>query len=116
MLQLPRNLQSGHSGLALLPTAALCTGAGVAISQRKPALLFALGCAAMFGAALTWHFLTNPFYCAVKAFYALGITPCLALLAVAGFDVLTRAKWLRATVYGGFVCWALASYLSYFVI
>ena len=100
--------------LALLPTAALCTGAGVALSQRKPVLLFALGCVALFGAALAWHFLTNPFYCAVKAFYALGITPCLALLAVAGFEVLTRAKWPRATVYGGFVCWALASYLSYF--
>lgn len=102
--------------LALLPTTALFLGAIIALRSREPALLFAFGCVAMFGAALTWLFLTTPFLCAVKSFYALGITPCLALLAVAGFEVITRGKWLRAVVYGGFACWALASYLSYFVI
>jgi hypothetical protein len=63
---------------------------------------------------LLWFSLKLPAYSTVKATYTLGVTPCYAVLAVAGFERMMRLPIQRAAVHAGIACWALASYLSYF--
>src|SRR6185295_3749978 len=105
--------------LAILPMAAIVVGAIVAFSRSDPPIArgirFALGCVAIYLAAMLWHFLEMPAYSSGKATYSLGLTPCYAILAVAGFDRMTRHRFARAAVYGAFGCWAVASYFAYFV-
>jgi len=57
-----------------------------------------------------------PFYSSGKASYLGGLTPVIAVLGAAGLHLLTRQRLMRAAVYGVFACWALASYLGYFVV
>ncbi|MBI5095849.1 MAG: hypothetical protein HZB26_25875 [Candidatus Hydrogenedentes bacterium] len=103
--------------LALAPTAAMAAGVVWTIrhanSARGRALLLCCACAGVFGAALFHLCFTVPFYCTTKAFYTLGAMPCYALLAAAGFDVLTRRARLRPVVYALFACWAVSSLLSF---
>jgi hypothetical protein len=104
--------------LSLVPSAALI--AGVLLGARREsatvqrAILFArLGILLFLGAVL-FLFVTVPIYSTAKASYALGLTPCLALLFVAGVRPLWRWRLLRAALSGWMVAWALASYLAYF--
>ena len=106
--------------LALLPTAAMALGAVTVLfaplNTARSGLLFLACCVFIYGLALAYHFLTNPFYCATKAFYTVGVTPGYAALAAAGFSVLDRGRVLRAAVYGALACWAVAAYAGYFVV
>jgi hypothetical protein len=67
-------------------------------------------------AAIFYMFLTVPILSSAKATYALGLISCFALIGTAGFEVLTRLRFLRAAVYGLFACWAVFAYASYLVI
>lgn len=106
--------------LALLPALAMITG--LIMTLRKPSasarngLLFAALCIALYGAALGYHFLSNPNYCAAKAFYSVGITSCYAVLGAAGFELFTRSKMLRPVIYGLFACWVFSAYGGYFIL
>jgi hypothetical protein len=105
--------------LSLLPSAAIIIGIVVAIrSNEEPTrriLLFSITCVFTYLAAIFYLFLTVPILSSAKATYALGLIPCFALLAAAGFEVLTRLRLLRAVVHGLFACWAFFAYASYFV-
>ncbi|MFC1798183.1 hypothetical protein ACFLZL_00030 [Thermodesulfobacteriota bacterium] len=95
---------------------------GVFKSIAKPAgpqqkgFLFLFACFLGYGAAFFYLYLTLPVYSAGKATYLLGIAPCLVLFCVEGFEILIRTRVLRAAVNGLIACWAIASYLAYFVV
>ncbi|HNR35268.1 MAG TPA: hypothetical protein PKO36_08810 [Candidatus Hydrogenedentes bacterium] len=103
---------------ALLPSLAILAGAaGALIRPGKSAstgLLPAALCVGLFLAALLFHFLTNPFYCAVKAFYALGALSSLAVLGAAGLGRLSSWKHSRPLVHALFACWAVSACLGFF--
>lgn len=104
--------------LSLLPSAAIIIGIVVAIrSNEGPVriLLFSVTCVLIYLSAIFYLFLTVPILTSAKSTYALGLIPCFALLAAAGFEVLTRLRLLRAVVHGLFACWAFFAYASYFV-
>ncbi|OGP84912.1 MAG: hypothetical protein A2V87_02155 [Deltaproteobacteria bacterium RBG_16_58_17] len=106
--------------LSLLPTAAIIIGVVVAFRKKegplRQMLFFSMTCLIVYLAAIFYLFLTVPILSSAKATYALGLTPCFALLVAAGFEVLTRWRFLRAAVYGLIACWAVGAYASYFVI
>ena len=105
--------------LSLLPSTAIIIGVVVAFrSNEEPIrrmLLFSITCVCIYLAAIFYLFLTVPILSSAKATYALGLIPCFALLAAAGFEVLTRLRFLRAVVHGLFACWAVFAYASYIV-
>jgi hypothetical protein len=72
-------------------------------------LRFALASFALFLLAMMYVCLTLPIYSCVKSSYMLSTTPCLALLAAAGFDWLTPNWALRAVGAGALVCWAITA-------
>ena len=104
--------------LALLPTAAMVVGAASAI-WRDPAerrgLALAVGLIAIYLAATISRYLQVPIFAAAKATQLLGLTPCFAILAVAGYEVLGRALPVRPLLYGATACWAFCALLAYFV-
>jgi|WetSurMetagenome_2_1015567.scaffolds.fasta_scaffold00781_1 hypothetical protein len=106
--------------LSLLPTTAIFIGTVCAfINKESPLrqmLRFSVSCVIVYIAAIFYIFLTVPILSSAKATYALGLIPCFALLATAGFELLTRCRFLRAAVYGLIACWAVGAYASYFVI
>ncbi len=109
----------GSVWLALIPTAAITLGAARALRPGDSSLAitpvgFALICVGAYWGALVHHFLTQPYYSAVKSFYTLGAMPAYTLLFVAGLDLLGRNTIARAIVYGGIAAWAVSVYLAYF--
>lgn len=106
--------------LALLPSACILlgfvSGFGASEDVSSRGTRIAMFCVLLYGLALFHHFLTNPNYCAAKAFYTVGVTPCYAVLAASGAGLLTRRPAVRALVYGGLACWAVTSYAAYFVV
>jgi hypothetical protein len=117
----PWNLSFMLSGawLSLLPSAAILIGIVIAVrSNQDPLrriLLFSTACVFIYLSAIFYLFLTVPILSTVKASYALGLIPCFALLATAGFETLMRPRLLKAVVHGLFACWAFSAYASYFV-
>jgi len=107
--------------LSLLPTAALLLGVLV-VPFRKTAdvfsqgVLFAVFCVIIYFSAILYIYLSIPIYSSGKATYALGLTPCFAVLCAGGFDILTRRHFLKAIVYAIISCWAVAAYCTYFII
>ncbi len=73
------------------------------------------GVSLIFVAAIVYAYVTLPIYCCAKASYMLGATPCLALLAAAGFDLLARRRVLRAMAGGVLFAWAVTGYFTYFL-
>lgn len=106
--------------LSLLPTAAIILGilSSLARLGRKwwQPPLFAVCCVIIYISAIFYLFLTVPILSTAKATYALGITPCLAVLGASGFEILTKKPHLKAVTAGGIACWALAAYGAYFVL
>jgi hypothetical protein len=104
--------------LAILPTAALLLGlAATCLPGQRPVrltLVFAAACLAIYFAAMLSLFFKLPIYSTAKATYTLGLIPCYALLAAAGFTMLLHNRVLRAFVYAWMTCWAVCSYLAYF--
>jgi tetratricopeptide (TPR) repeat protein len=106
--------------LSLLPCAAIFLG--VLKAFKKPstgyrqASVFAASCTIVYIFAILYMFLTLPIYTTGKATYALGLTPCLAVLCAAGFESLMRKVILRAAIYGIVACWAVNAYFAFFVV
>jgi hypothetical protein len=84
-------------------------------SMRRGTLFPAL-CVVVYIFAVFCLFLALPIYSAVKATYTLELTPCYAVLAAAGFDVLIRGKVSRSIALGLVCCWAIAAYSAFFVL
>ena len=61
-------------------------------------------------------YVTLPVYGCGKASYFLGLTPCLAVLAAAGFDRLPAHHAPRTVVTALIIIWAVNSYLTFFVL
>ena len=106
--------------LSLLPSTAILIGFVVIWCVKGGPLCRMLRFSAcsivLYLAAIFYMFLTVPILSSAKATYALGLIPCFALIGTAGFEILTRQRFLRAAVYGFFACWAVGSYVSYFTI
>ena len=106
--------------LALLPATGILLGVLTALRRPGRALargqLFAVCCLGLYLAALLYIYLVVPIYTTAKATYTVGLTPCFAVLAATGLDILMRRPFLRALVYACLACWAVAAYLAYFVI
>ena len=114
------DLMLSSAWLSLLPTAALLIGA-VAIAVRpvraaRSGELFALICLGTYLLATTYLMLRIPSFSTIKATYTMGVLPCYAILAAAGFRPLLRPRLGRAVVNGGMACWAVAAYAAYFII
>jgi len=106
--------------LSLLPSTTMCIGVIESLrkgnSPLKLMLRFSITCGIIYIVAMVYIFLTVPIMSSAKSTYAVGLTPCFALLAAAGFDVLTRLRFFRETAYGLIACWAIGVYAAYFVI
>jgi len=106
--------------LSLLPSTAILIGLVVTARTKGGPLCRMLRFSAcsigIYLAAIFYMFLTVPILSSAKATYALGLIPCFALIGTAGFEILTRQRFLRAAVYGLFACWAVFAYASYLVI
>jgi hypothetical protein len=106
--------------LSLLPSTAILIGFVVTVHLKGGTLCQMLrfsACTIVFYlAAIFYVFLTVPILSSAKATYDLGLIPCFALIGTAGFEVLMRQRFVRATMYGLFACWAVGSYVAYFVI
>ena len=106
--------------LSLLPSTAILIGLVVTARTKggplRRMLRFSVCSIGLYLAAIFYLFLTVPVLSSAKATYALGLIPCFALIGTAGFEVLTRQRFVRAAVYGLFTCWAVGSYVSYFII
>jgi len=106
--------------LSLLPSTAILIGLVVTARTKggplRRMLRFSVCSIGLYLVAIFYLFLTVPFLSSAKATYALGLIPCFALIGTAGFEILTRKRFLRAAMYGLFACWAVGSYVSYFII
>jgi tetratricopeptide (TPR) repeat protein len=106
--------------LALLPTAIILIGTAACLRRfvrhPDPVWFLLLGLAFTTLAALVYMNLKLPFYCGVKAFYALiTLLPMCAFGAV-GWEILTnRARMLRGVLYVAFGVWALNAYASFWI-
>jgi hypothetical protein len=107
--------------LSVLPAGIIL--AGIARSIYRPgddhvvraSLRFASLVTGCFVGAIACTYLLLPIYCVAKASYMLGATPCLAVLAAGGFDLLTRRRVLWAVAGGILFTWAVTGYLTYFL-
>jgi hypothetical protein len=80
-------------------------------------LFFASFSVCVYISAIFFIYLSLPVISSAKASYALGLTPCIAVLSAGGFDVMTRGPlFIQAVVYGFIACWVVAAYTAYFVI
>ncbi|MEN6320292.1 MAG: hypothetical protein ABFD82_16260 [Syntrophaceae bacterium] len=106
--------------LSLLPSCAIILGTlSVLIKPNRPYMhgrFYVVSCLIIYISAILYIFLSVPFLSTAKATYALGITPCIAILCAEGFEIITRNPISRAIFYGGIACWAVASYAAYFVL
>ncbi len=106
--------------LALFPSAGILVGIGAALrmaaGKLRRILLMSAGSVLLYLSAILYIFITVPFLSSAKASYALGLLPCFALLAAAGFDVLTKNRYLEAASQALFACWAIGSYLCCFAL
>jgi len=82
--------------------------------STRTGLRFATLAIACFIPAILYAYLTFPIYSIGKATYMLGTTPCIGVLAAAGFDAARSNKLARAAVGGAMLCCAVAAYLTYF--
>lgn len=107
--------------LSILPTAAILTCMAVLPARINgnihKGLLFASFSVIIYISAIFYIFLSVPVLSSAKASYALGLVPCIAVLFVYGFDVITHDSVLvKGVVNGCLACWAVAAYTAYFVI
>jgi hypothetical protein len=115
------SLMLSSAWLSLLPSAAILTGMAVSPVRINgnvhKGLFFASFSVCVYISAIFFIYLSLPVISSAKASYALGLTPCIAVLFVRGFDVLTsRSIFIKAVLYGLVACWAVAAYAAYFVI
>jgi len=106
---------------ALIPTALILTGAGVAIVQfiRKPSSEFflLLGFCAIVAFGLIFMTLKVPSYAQAKAFYGLSILTPLCFFGALGWETLTRGRALLRFMLGALVLvWAMNSFVTYWIL
>ena len=102
--------------LALLPAAAMLVGSARALCGFSRAGILAAVTVGIYLAAMADLFLGLPVYSTVKASYMSGLTPCLAILAAAGLEPVTRSRPAGALVHGALAAWAASAYLAYFIV
>jgi hypothetical protein len=86
-------------------------------AAARDGVAFAAAVAGLFLAAQLHIYLSFPTYAFGKASYMLSATPCFAILAAAGFEVLVpRRAWPHAIVGALIATWAGLAYLTYFVV
>jgi len=105
---------------ALIPTALIVIGAGVAIIQfvRKPSseLFLLLGFSVVLILGLIFMTLKIPSYAQAKAFYALSAITPLCFLGALGWETLTHERQYLRFVVGALVAvWALNSLATYWI-
>ncbi len=109
--------------LALVPTACFAVGwvARFAEWVRRPSavwgLLLALPAAALL--SLVYHYVRYPFYCHIKAFYALPAVFAACAFVAHGFDFLTRCRgagiWASYALGVALGTWGLTAFTSFVV-
>lgn len=106
--------------LSLLPSAAILIGAFESLCRGKDPSRqirrFCTACMVIYLSAIFYLFITVPILSSAKATYALGLTPCIAILGAAGLESMARLRFIRATLFGFVACWAVASYAAYLVL
>jgi tetratricopeptide (TPR) repeat protein len=107
--------------LALPLTAAVLLGAVLALVRfvRRPQAvwLMVLGLSSVVVFALIQFSLAVPYYCSVKAFYAMSALIPLCAYAALGFDALTRRSTKLRLAFGiMFGIWAINSYASFWIL
>jgi hypothetical protein len=103
--------------LAVVPTLTILGGAVAAFlpsqRRRRPALLFAASCVAIYLLAMLYLYIQVPTYSMAKASYTLALLPCYALLGAAGSEMLLRSRLSRAFVVAWMSCWAVFAWGAY---
>jgi hypothetical protein len=106
-------LMSALALLSIIPTLAILIG--LTRLTRDKCLAFAAACVAVFVLAVIDLYLTLPVYSTAKGTYLLGITPCLAVLAGAGFARIGARPWLRSIFYATLAAWAATAYCTFLI-
>jgi hypothetical protein len=106
---------------ALIPTALILTGTGLAILQfiRKPSseLFVLLGLSAVIFFSLIFMTLKVPSYAQAKAFYGLSSLTPLCFFAVLGWETLTRGRARLQFALGALILvWAMNSCATYWIV
>jgi hypothetical protein len=106
---------------SLFPSVAILAGMAWSLTRINgnchKGLFFASFSVFTYIAAIFFIYLSLPVISSAKASYALGMTPCIAVLFARGFDVLTGSfLFIKASCYGIISCWAVAVYAAYFVL
>jgi hypothetical protein len=102
---------------SVLPAMAIIVGLWKAIGADAPAgLNFSAIAVALYLEAMICLYVLVPVYSTAKASYTIGVTPCYAVLAAAGFVVVCRKRWSKAIAMAGLVCWAISAYAGYYVL
>jgi hypothetical protein len=105
--------------LALIPLSILTVGALRAVFTKQASLRWPLAiCVLTVGiylAALSNLYLRLPVYSAAKGTYLLGLLPCFAVLAAAGFDALRGLRGIGNIVFAALLTWATCVYAAYFI-
>jgi len=107
-------LVSALALLSVIPTSAILVG--LIRATRDKCLAFAALCVGVFVLAVIDLYLTLPVYSTAKGTYLLGLTPCLAVLAGAGFTQIGGRAWFRSVLFTILACWAAMAYGTFFVI
>jgi tetratricopeptide (TPR) repeat protein len=106
--------------LALVPCLLAVVGIVAALAEivRRPNAVgfLMLALPASFSVAMLYHYLKYPYFCHVKAFYALPAVLSLCAFAGWGFDLLAWRSGVARVVLGTFLgLWALTAYASFWV-
>lgn len=113
--------------MAVLPTLAILFGTLMPIGNmlarpKEPwtymdrMQLFACGCIGIYLAAILYMHLRIPIWSGAKASYMSSITPCIAFLAIRGYERMTASsRWLGAFAFAWFGCWYLTAYVTYII-
>ena len=106
---------------ALIPTALIAAGLGIAIVQfiRTPSseLFLVLGFSSLIVIALVFMTLKVPSYAQAKAFYALSALMPLCFFGALGWETLTRRRARLRVVLGALLLvWAMNSFATYWII
>ncbi len=106
--------------LALLPTMLIGLGIfksiGYKSSSERSVLLFSAACIMLYLAAIFYRFVTVPYLCGVKASYANGILPCIALLCATGFDHVARNVIIKRILISATIVWMIFVLFSFFIL
>jgi hypothetical protein len=118
----PWNLSWMAAGawLALVPTSLMLFGVlniwRSELSASRSSLALAVVAIVVYVAAIADLYVRLPIYSTAKATYTVGLVPCYAVLAAAGAAPFLRFRVLRAALFSGLACWAVAAYAAYFLI